>query len=184
VEKLKAIDEAATAENAYQQARQEAQAGKTPGMVEMQINQDWQILALRQNLMNLKVHLASLPEGEENAKALLQLKTSIEATQRQLDERTAERRASLTDAHLSSLNAQWQSKRASVERTSQRVAELQTELADLGDRLAEYQTRRDEEAAYRELSRRYTEQLDQLNVTRQRVDMSQISLAARAGQKP
>lgn len=173
-EKLKAIGEATTAENAFKQATEEAQKGRLPGVVEMQVDQSWEIVSLRQQLNRL------MELDAVNA----QVEARIEATKQQLDVRRSDLRKTMTDAYLANLDGQLAAKKAGIETITKQIEHLKNDLAELGARLSEYLARRDEETAYRDLARRYADQLDQLNITRQRIDLNQIVFAARAGEPP
>lgn len=168
-ERIKEAAEAAAAENTLKKVSQDVQQGGTPGAVELQIDNTWEIAALRQKWRSLM----DLP----NARA------ETDALERQLEARRAELRKSMTDAYLANLNAQSESRKARVEMLAKQIEHLKQDLAELSGKMAEYLAKRDEEAAYRELSRRYAEQLDRLNVTRQRIDMAQVIFAAKATER-
>jgi len=167
------------AESAYNSFIESLKRGDTPPMVEEHVNQDTNIVQLRNMVDNLDLKLADMQAGKlgTNNPSVKSLQQSRDVYQQRYEDSKSQKTAQMVDLLKVELAAQKENTAKQYKQIEDSVMAVKKDLADLNSGMTEYMALKEKEVILRKQSDEYKSALDNMEQMLRAADFNSLDWA-------
>ena len=173
-------NEKVTAENAYNALKGQLDRGETPGQVQQMVEKDQNVQEYTQARDNLDIAITMQgADNNEHNPRLVELKKQRAVYQNKLDNLMVEKSAQYAKTMLDGLDATRGTTGQLLEQSNSQITSLKLAIADLANKTAAYESKREDQAVYRDFAKQYDQALTQMDDRVQLADFGSLAWAVR-----
>jgi capsular exopolysaccharide synthesis family protein len=151
-------------DNAWASLMERKQHGETPPPVAQMVDNDPDVLRTKENLAMIQQRMNDImANGGPKSPTMISLKTSLETTQKDLDEERATKTADAMTNYEADLASRRENITQALNQSDAQVAQLKSEIAEIANDYASLRSRQDDLAVYREFVKQYDKALQDLD---------------------
>jgi capsular exopolysaccharide synthesis family protein len=140
------------------------QHGQVPPSVQRMVDQDRDVLGAKENLDNLSLRMQDiLSSGGPGSPAYKMILQQQEMWQKRLDDLKAEKLGQYSDEYAGQIVAEKKSVDTKLDHCNSEIARLEGELADIANKAADFENRKEDMAVNRALVNQYNQHLQQVD---------------------